>query len=60
LALGQVVTTSSIDPNIPENLLLGEIIEIKKTDQDIFQQAILKPYFDIKELKYVLVQINEQ
>lgn len=60
LSIGQLVTTSAIDANMPDNLILGEIIEVIKSDQNIFQQAIIKPYYQPIDLKYVLVYINEQ
>lgn len=59
LEVGQVVTTAPIDSHMPADQLLGEIIEIKHNDQDIFQEAILQPYFNLKEIKYVLVKIDE-
>jgi len=58
LQIGQIVVTSPIDPQMPANLLLGEIQEIIKNDQDIFQKAIIKPYFDRKNLQYVSIQIQ--
>ncbi|MFA4930708.1 MAG: rod shape-determining protein MreC [Patescibacteria group bacterium] len=60
LQVGQVVTTTAIDANMPADLLLGEVIEVKHNDQNIFQEATLKPYFDLKEIKYVLIKINDQ
>ncbi len=60
LEIGQLVTTSAIDYNMPENLLIGEIIEIEHTDQDIFQKVIVKPYYNPNDLKFVLVYINDE
>lgn len=60
LEVGQLVTTSRIDANMPDNLILGDIIEVIKTDQNIFQKAIIKPYYQPIDLKYVLVYINDQ
>jgi len=59
LEIGQIVTTSSIDITMPDNLLLGEISEINQSDQEIFQQATITPYFNAINLKYVLVYLNE-
>lgn len=56
---GQIVTTAAIDSQAPSNLLLGEIIEIHHLDQNIFQQASLKPFFDRKKLRFVSVQVSE-
>lgn len=58
LHLGQIVVTSPIDPQMPANLLLGEIQEISKNDQDIFQKAVIKPYFDRKNLQYVSILVQ--
>ncbi len=58
LQIGQVVVTSPIDPQMPADLLLGEIQEIIKNDQDIFQKAVVKPYFDQKNLQYVSIQVQ--
>ena len=59
LELGQIVTTSSIDITMPDNLLIGEISEIESSDQEIFQKATITPYFNAIDLKYVLVYPNE-
>ena len=59
LAIGQIVTTSYFDPQIPANLLIGKISEIKHNDQDIFQTAYLEPLFDIKDIRFVLIRNNE-
>jgi rod shape-determining protein MreC len=58
LQIGQIVTTSSIDNTLPSNLLIGEINEIIKSDQQIFQKAYIKPYFNIYNLKFVSVHIQ--
>lgn len=56
---GQVVTTAQIDPDTPANLLIGEVTEIYHLDQNIFQQAALKPFFERKDLHFVYVLIND-
>lgn len=60
LKIGQTVSTSNVDPNLPSNLLIGEITEVFHEDQNIFQSASLRPYFDIAELKYILIQSNHE
>lgn len=58
LKIGQTVSTAKIDPNLPSGLLIGEIIEVSHEDQNIFQSAVLKPYFDIENLSYLMIQSN--
>jgi len=60
LRVGQTVTTADIDPQLPSDLLIGEITEIFHEDQNIFQSASVKPYFNIRDIKYVLVQSNHE
>jgi len=60
LKIGQTVSTSDIDPTLPSNLLIGEITEVFQEDQNIFQSASLQPYFDISEIKYILIQSDHE
>jgi rod shape-determining protein MreC len=47
LVPGDIVATSTLSGLFPENLLVGEVIEILTTDQAAFQQARVQPYFHI-------------
>lgn len=52
---GDFVITASLGGIFPEGLLVGEIKEIKKLDVKPFQEAEIKPAFDIKELKSLFI-----
>jgi rod shape-determining protein MreC len=60
IRLGQPVTTANLDPTIPPGLLIGEITETNTSAQEIFQTVTLRPYFNLKEIRYVLVQLPDQ
>ncbi|PIS09480.1 hypothetical protein COT75_01265 [Candidatus Beckwithbacteria bacterium CG10_big_fil_rev_8_21_14_0_10_34_10] len=51
----QIVITTGEDEIYPANLLIGKIIEIQKQESEFYQQALLKPYIDINELKVVFL-----
>lgn len=52
-----IITTSLAD--IPEGLLVGEVSEVKKVDVDPFQQAEVKPAFDIREVEELFVILSQ-
>lgn len=51
LASGELIITAQLGGIFPKGLLVGEIKEIKKSDIESFQQAEVRPFFDIKELR---------
>jgi len=55
---GDIVLTSALGGIFPRGLLVGEIKEVKKSDIEPFQQAEIKPAFDIKELKSLFIITN--
>lgn len=54
----EIVITSGMDGQFPKGLVIGTIKEIKKFDNQIFQQAMLKPFFEINELEKLFVITN--
>lgn len=56
---GDQVLTSSISGIFPEGLLVGFIEEVRKTDLDSFQQAIINHYFDISLSETLFIINNE-
>lgn len=55
---GDIVITSQLGGVFPKGLLVGEIREVKKSDVEPFQQAEVKPFFDIKEIETFFVITN--
>jgi len=52
---GDLVITASLGGVFPEGFLVGEIKKVNKSDVKPFQQADIKPAFDIKELENVFI-----
>lgn len=55
LKIGDLVVTSGLEAVFPHGLLVGEIQEIKKSDINPWQQAEIKPAFDIREISNVFI-----
>jgi len=52
---GDVIVTSYLGGIFPDNLLVGEVKKIRKTDIESFKQADIEPIFDISKSKNVFV-----
>lgn len=52
------IITAALGGNFPRGLLVGEVQDVKRSDITPFQEAEVKPAFDIKELNYVFIITN--
>ncbi len=55
LELGDVVLTSGLGGSYPPDLIIGQVVTVRKRDSDLFQQAFIQPVVDFAQLKIVLV-----
>lgn len=55
IKIGDKIITSGFDNIFPKDLLVGEIVELKKDDLGIFQEAKVRPYADFGGLEEVFV-----
>ncbi len=55
LELGDVVLTSGLGGSYPPDLIIGQVINVRRRDSDLFQQAFIQPVVDFAQLKIVLV-----
>lgn len=55
---GDIVLTSGLGGEFPKGLIIGEIEEVKEADNQVFQQALLKPSVDFHHLENVFVIIE--
>lgn len=53
--VGDEIFTSNLGNNFPSGLLIGEVEKIEKVDTEFYQQLVVKPALDIKNLKFVFV-----
>lgn len=52
---GDIVLTSGLGGNFPDKLVIGQVTEVLKRDQDMFQTARIRPTVDFGKLETMLV-----
>jgi rod shape-determining protein MreC len=52
---GDLVLTSGLGGRFPRRLLIGEIVEVRHSDVELFQEARLRPAMDYDRLETVIV-----
>lgn len=57
-AVGEVVLTSGLGGRFPKGIPIGQVIEIRQRDIDVFQQAVVRPTVDFPRLELVMVVTN--
>ncbi|GIV77150.1 rod shape-determining protein MreC [Litorilinea aerophila] len=57
-SVGEVVLTSGLGGRFPKGIPLGQVVEIRQRDIDVFQQALVRPTVDFSRLELVMVITN--
>jgi rod shape-determining protein MreC len=52
---GDVVLTSGLGGGYPTDLIVGQVLSVRKRDSDLFQQATIQAVVDFSQLKIVLI-----
>ena len=52
---GDLVLTSGLGGYFPRRLLIGQIVEVRRRDVDMFQEAIVRPAVEYERLETVIV-----
>ncbi len=55
---GDLVLTSGLGGGYPPDLIVGQVINIRARDFDLFQQATVQPVVDFNRLQIILVIVN--
>lgn len=55
---GDLVLTSGLGGNYPADIIIGQVIGVRRRETDLFQKATLQPVVDFNQLEIVLVIIN--
>lgn len=55
LTRGEVVLTSGLSGDFPEGLIVGRVREVRKSEAELFQQAVVQPAVDFSSLEIVFV-----
>jgi rod shape-determining protein MreC len=58
LQIGEVVLSSGLGGNYPSDILVGQVISIRKRENDLFQSASIQPAVDFTHFRAVLVITN--
>lgn len=58
LQAGDLVLTSGLGGGYPPNLIVGQVVNPRSRDFDLFQQATVQPVVDFNRLQVVLIIIN--
>jgi len=58
VTVGDIVLTSGLGGSYPPNLLVGQVISIRKLDYELFQQAAIQPNVNFDRLGFLLVITN--
>lgn len=57
-SVGEVVLTSGMGVRFPKGIPIGQVIERRQRDIDIFQQAVVRPIIDFSSLELVAIVTN--
>jgi rod shape-determining protein MreC len=55
---GDLVLTSGLGGGYPPDLIVGQVVNVRTRDFDLFQQATVQPVVDFNRLQIVLVIVN--
>jgi rod shape-determining protein MreC len=55
LKSGDIILTSSLGGNYPANILVGQVVNVRKLETELFQTASVQPAVDFSNLRAVLV-----
>jgi rod shape-determining protein MreC len=58
LQRGDLVLTSGLGGGYPPDLIVGQVLNVRSRDFDLFKQATVQPVVDFNQLKIVLVIVN--
>ncbi len=56
---GDLIVTSGLEENIPSGFLIGEVSEIKNQPSALFKEAILNPFFDLRQLNFISIILSK-
>jgi rod shape-determining protein MreC len=58
LQTGESVVTSDFGGLMPEGLVIGQIVQIRRKDVDVLQEAVIEPSADMKRLERLYVLLS--
>ncbi|MBX3051787.1 MAG: rod shape-determining protein MreC [Caldilineaceae bacterium] len=58
VGVGEVVLSSGMGGNFPKGIPIGQVIEVRQRDFEVFQEAVVRPIVDFGRLEVVLIVTN--
>lgn len=58
ISVGEIIITSGLGGHFPKGLVVGQVVEVQKNDDLMFQSAIIQPTVDFDRMELVLVITN--
>jgi rod shape-determining protein MreC len=58
IQVGDVVLTSGLGGVYPSNLLVGQVVSVRRLESELFQQAAIQPNVEFNRLQFVLIITN--
>ncbi len=58
LKAGDVILTSGLGGTYPANILVGQVISVRKLETELFQSASVQPSVNFTDLRMVLVVVD--
>lgn len=52
---GDLILTSGIGGAFPKRLVIGQVVDVRQRDTDLFTEAIVRPSVDLARLEFVLI-----
>lgn len=59
LQTGDTVVTSDLGGIMPEGLVVGQIVQVRRKDVDVFQEALIEPAADLKQLESLYIMLTQ-
>lgn len=56
--VGDIIETSGVGGIYPKGILIGEVVEVRKTNSEMDRYAVIRPAADMKRLKEVFILKN--
>lgn len=55
---GELVLTSGYSKIYPSNMIVGEVVEVNRSENGLFQSAIIRPYVDIDTIEEAFIILS--
>jgi rod shape-determining protein MreC len=58
VGVGEVVLTSGMGGNFPKGIPIGQVVDVRQRDVNVFQEAVVRPTVNFGRLEFVMVITN--